>query len=186
MLHCFFASLDFQRRGRWTETLAVAGRSRIFQHSRTIQLCLRCWGCCSCTSQSQKQKVFFLEGRMLFGAGISCHLCSQETMLAFDNTGHSFCLHCCNLLQPCAAGIRGQSEKWPYTKVPSMKNLFRVAKYSLKQGVSEDLMWYNRVDCWLSFLCIFRNAVLGKFSGSWCLSKLSTKHRSTIELAWNA
>ena len=77
---------------------------------------------------------------MLSGAGTSCHLCSQEMMLAFGNTGHSFCLHCFNLLQPCAAGVRAPPEERPCTKMPSMKNLFRVAKYSLKQGVSEDLM----------------------------------------------
>ena len=102
----------------------MAGRNKIFQHSRTI-FGLRCWGCCSCMSLPQKQKVFSWEERMLSGAGISCRLCSQEMMQVFGSTGHSFCLHCCNLLWPCAAGIRTQPEERPCTKMPSCSKCMR-------------------------------------------------------------
>ena len=121
----------FQRAVRWTETLPVAVRSRIVQHSSTMFGSRHCYHWIG-TSQSQILEMLSPEGRTFSGVYICCCACSQVNLQVYRSTHNSFdfdhsimeLLHPRILLQLCAAGLSAQPRgEWPYTMtlMPSYK-----------------------------------------------------------------
>ena len=121
----------FQRAERWTETLPVAVRSRILQHSSTMFGSGHCYHWIG-MSRSQIQEMISPEGRTFSGVYICCCACSQVNLQVYRSTHHSFdfdhgileLLHPRILLQLCAAGLPALPwGEWPYTMtlMPSCK-----------------------------------------------------------------